>query len=144
MNDLLDYFTPFRSFLAGLGLGSLVIAVLSKAFSDLITDKRREWEKRKEEKESFRRLAEQMPDLIANFRAALKISPFARRFTVFPDHKSMPEPDSIDFAISATELKNVHAHLDMLHDKGYITEDLKPGWYAHHRMYEHFVELLRK
>lgn len=135
----MDMITLLGGFLAGVATGAGGTYMAYK-----YTDRRREGEAQRKEREIFQKVAGQMPELVEEMRRDLSLPDFrtVREFFIIPK-KARINTRGPAFTYHPEDHANLQGKLVILENRGYII-DVTPGNAPKYRMTEEFVELVIK
>jgi hypothetical protein len=114
-------------------------------FSDILTDRRRDHEAKSKEKELFRYVVGQMPDLIDEIKKDLNDpeQSLIREFFISKKAYSLNVGDTPCFIYYSDDHPGLQSKVHILENQGYV-RDITPGNAPMYRMTEDFVRLLKE
>lgn len=114
-------------------------------FGDMLTDRRRDNEAKSKEKEKFRDVVGQMPDLIDEIKKDLNNpeQSLIREFFLSKKAYSINTGDTPRFIYYSDDHPGLQSKVHILENQGYV-RDITPGNAPMYRMTEDFVRLLKE
>jgi hypothetical protein len=130
--------THFLTFLLGAAIGAAGNYLALK-----YTDRRRDSEESKKEKNTFKKIIGQMPELIAEMKAdfSRKENSFVREFFVLPHDKIPCNSEKPRFSYYENEHQNLKNKIEILENRGYII-DVSSSTTPIYRLTEEFWDLV--
>lgn len=126
-------------------VGGAMVGAAGQYLGDRFTDSRRAKEQASEIKKSFKRLQEQMPDLLQEMKADLQTSgsSMIREFVLLPNARVSFNHSKPRFQYFAEVHPHLQTQVDLMRDAGFVDE-LDSAKVPMYRMREHLVEELIK
>lgn len=126
-------------------VGGAMVGAAGQYLGDRFTDSRRAKEQASEIKKSFKRLQEQMPDLLQEMKADLQTagSSMIREFVLLPNARVSFNQSKPRFQYFAEVHPHLQTQVDLMRDAGFVDE-LDSANVPMYRMREHLVEELIK
>jgi hypothetical protein len=126
-------------------VGGAILGAAGQYLGDRFTDSRRAKEQATEIKKSFKRLHDQMPDLLREMKADLKTegSSMIREFVLLPNARVIFNHGKPRFQYFAEVHPHLQTQVDLIRDAGFV-EELESTNVPMYRMRENFVEALIK
>lgn len=129
----------------GTFLGGAAVGAAGTYLGDRFTDTRRAKEQVAETKRSFKRLQEQMPDLLREIKTDLQTpgSSMIREFVLLPNSRIMFNHSKPRFQYFEKNHPHLQTQVDLMRDAGFV-EELDSAHAPMYRMREHLVDALNK
>lgn len=126
-------------------VGGAMVGAAGQYLGDRFTDSRRAKEQASEIKKSFKRLQEQMPDLLQEMKADLQTSgsSMIREFVLLPNARVSFNHSKPRFQYFAEVHPHLQTQVDLMRDAGF-KDELDSAKVPMYRMREHLVEELIK
>ena len=125
-------------------LAGIVTETLRSYFSDMLTDRRRDREGKLKEKDQFRYVVSQMPDLINEIKKDLNSPELSLIREFFISKKSYSlNATNPSFVYYVDDHTGLLSKVHILENYGYV-KDVTPGNAPMYRMTENFVRLLKE
>jgi hypothetical protein len=139
-DSIMTFFVALVAYLAG-----IATETARSYFSDMLTDRRRNLEAKSKEKEQFRDVVGQMPDLINEIKKDLNNPEqrLIREFFISKKSYSLNVGDSPSFVYYVDDHIGLQSKVHILENHGYV-KDITPGNAPMYRMTEDFVRLLKE